>query len=153
MGIETKFKRADVEKRFNAFLDQIEKQQIKRAQMLGEMCVNHARSIPADQGFQDQTGNLRSSIGYMVFVDGVAVHSMFEQVKEGSEGAKIGEALARKVGQNQKGVCLIVTAGMNYALYVESKGRDVITSAEHLAQRELPRMLEKLVSNIKRAAE
>lgn len=153
MGIEAKFTRSDVEKRFGAFLEEIQKKQIERAKMLGEMCVNHARNVPQDQGFQDQTGNLRSSIGYMVFVDGVALHQMFEQVKEGSEGAKAGEALAQKVGSEQKGVCLVVTAGMNYAMYLEAKGRDVITSAEHLAERELPRMLEKLVSNIKKAAE
>ena len=153
MGIEAKFTKQDVEKRYAAFVEQIEKQQVKRLQMLGEMCVNHARNVPMEQGFQDQTGNLRSSIGYMVFVDGVAVHSMYEQVKEGATGVKAGEMLANKVGGKTKGVCLVVTAGMNYALYVESKGHDVIASAEHLAQRELPRMLEKLVSNIKSAAE
>lgn len=153
MGIVPNFKRADVQKRFDAFLDQIVKQQIKRAQMLGEMCVNHARSIPKEQGFEDQTGNLRSSIGYMVFVDGVAIHSFYNQVKEGATGVKAGEALAKKMGQDQKGVCLIVTAGMNYAIYLEAKGRDVITGAEHLAERELPRMLEKLVTNIQRVSE
>lgn len=153
MGIEAKFTRADVAKRFDAFLEEVQKKQIERAKMLGEMCANHARSVPKDQGFQDQTGNLRSSIGYMVFVDGVAVHQYYEQINGGSDGAKKGEALANKVGKQSKGVCLIVTAGMNYALYVESKGRDVLTSAEQFAERELPRMLEKLVSNIKRAAE
>lgn len=153
MGIESTFNRSDVEKRFKAFLDEIEKKQIVRLQMLGEMCVIHARSIPASQGFEDQTGNLRSSIGYMVFKDGVAIHSAYEQVLDGSDGAKKGEALAKKVGETSTGICLVVTAGMNYALHVESKGRDVITSAEHMAQRELPRMLEKLVSNIQRAAE
>ena len=154
MGIEPQFTRADVEKRFGAFLDEIEKQQIRRLQKLGEMCVTHARSVPAERGFNDQTGNLRSSIGYMVFLNGVAVHSAFEQVKSGSVGVKAGEALAQKVGQDHpQGVCLVVTAGMDYALYVESKGKDVITSAEHLAERELPRMLEKLIDNIKRAAE
>ena len=154
MGIEAKFTRSDVKKAYDNFVDGIKRQQINRLQMLGEMCVNHARNVPMEQGFQDQTGNLRSSIGYMVFVDGVAVHSMFEQRKEGAQGVKAGEALAQRVGErNPQGVCLVVTAGMNYALYVESKGRDVITSAEHLAQRELPRMLEKLVSNIKSAAE
>jgi hypothetical protein len=153
MGITPQFTKADVARRFDAFLGEIEKQQIKRAQLLGEMCVNHARSVPSNVGFHDITGNLRSSIGYMVFVNGTAIHSWFDQVKEGSEGAKAGEALARKVGESQQGVCLVVTAGMNYALYVESKGKDVITSAEHLAERELPRMLEELVNDIKRAAE
>lgn len=154
MGIEAKFTRSDVKKAYDNFVDGIKRQQINRLQMLGEMCVNHARSVPMEQGFQDQTGNLRSSIGYMVFVDGVAVHSMFEQIKEGAQGVKAGEALAQRVGErNPQGVCLVVTAGMNYALYVESKGHDVITTAEHLAQRELPRMLEKLVSQIKDSTE
>lgn len=153
MGIKANFTKADVDKRFKAFLDEIEKKQIARLQMLGEMCVNHARNVPASQGFQDQTGNLRSSIGYMVFNDGVAVHIAYEQVKSGSEGAIKGESLARKVGEKSTGICLVVTAGMEYALYVESKGRDVISSAEKMAERELPRMLEKLVSNIKKAAE
>jgi hypothetical protein len=154
MGITPNFTRSDVQKRFDAFLKEVKMQQIRRLQKLGEMCVAHARSIPKEQGFEDQTGNLRSSIGYMVFVDGVAVHSFYNQVKEGSAGVKAGEALAKKIGgENPKGVCLVVTAGMDYALYVEAKGRDVLTGAEHLAEKELPRMLEKLVSNIKRAAE
>jgi hypothetical protein len=148
MGITPQFNKADVQKRFDAFLDEIERQQIRRLQMLGEMCITHARNVPKEQGFEDQTGNLRSSIGYMVFVDGVAIHSFYEQVKEGATGMQAGETLAKKVGEDQKGVCLVVTAGMNYALYLEAKGRDVLTGAEHLAERELPRMLEKLIANI-----
>ena len=153
MGIKPQFTRDDVRKRYDAFLDEVERMQIEILQELGEKCVAKARSIPSTQGFQDQTGNLRSSIGYMVFVDGMAIHTMYNQIKEGSEGAKVGESLAKKIGQGQHGVCLVVTAGMNYALYVESKGRDVLTSAEHLAERELPRMLKELVNDIKRAAE
>lgn len=153
MGIEANFNRADVQKRFDAFLEQIEKQQIKHAKMLGEMCVTHARNVPADEGFEDQTGHLRSSIGCAVFVDGVAIHTMYDQVKGGSVGAKIGEDLAVKVGKGTEGVCLVVTAGMNYALYVESKGRDVLVGAERLAERELPGMLERLRRNIKGTAE
>lgn len=162
MGIKSNFKKENVKKRFDAFLDEIEKEQISVLQRLGEMCVTHARSIPKEQGFEDQTGNLRSSIGYMVFVDGVAVHSFYEQIKEGSEGVKKGKALAEEIGKDQKGVCLVVTAGMNYALALESGNRkkkdgtyysvaprDVLTSAEHLAERELPRMLEDLITDIK----
>jgi len=149
MGIEANFTQAYIKKRFDAFLDQVQKQQIKRCQMLGEMCVTHARTVPKEQGFEDQTGNLRSSIGYMVFVDGVAIHSFYEQVAGGSEGTKAGETLANKIGEDQKGVCLVVTAGMNYAIYLEAKGRDVLTSAEHLAERELPLMLDRLIANIK----
>lgn len=153
MGIEAQFTRNDLQQRFDVFLQEIQNLQIEALQYLGEKCVTHARSIPTEQGFKDQTGNLRSSIGYAVFVDGVAVHSFYDVVKDGAVGAKAGQELAEKVGGQTKGVCLVVTAGMNYALYVESKGRDVIASAEQLAERELPRMLEELIDDIKKATE
>ena len=153
MAIKPNFTRDDVKKRCDAFLDAVKKAQVKRLMMLGEMCVTHAREVPPEIGFHDQTGNLRSSIGYAVFVDGVAVHSAYEQTLNGATGIKAGQALAKKVGSDTTGICLVVTAGMNYAVHVESKGRDVITSAEQLAKRELPIMLDRLINNIKRAAE
>lgn len=155
MGIKANFDSTDVRKRFNAFLEVIEKRQIERLQYLGEMCVKHARLIPKNIGFEDQTGNLRSSIGYMVFKDGMAVKGSYTQVEGGSEGVQAGEALARKVGSKSKDnkIMLVVTAGMNYAVHVESKGRDVLTSAENLAKQELPKMVERLVSNINKASQ
>ena len=47
------------------------------------------------------------------------------------------------------GYALIVVAGMNYAAYVESMGKNVISSAELLAEQELPRMMKELTSKIK----
>lgn len=150
MGIKPKFNESDVAKCFMAFLEVIEKKQIERLQYLGEMCVKEARLVPPDTGFQDQTGNLRSSIGYVIFKNGVAIKSNYDQVKEGSEGIKKGQALAEQVGKKYPtGIVLVVTAGMNYAVYLESKGRDVLTSAEILAKKELPRMLNDLISDIK----
>ena len=105
-----------------------------------------------------QTGALLSSTGYEVFVDGVAIHSQFDAAS-GAEsnaaemGIKSGQSIAETIGKGTKGIALVVVAGMNYAAYVEAKGYNVLSSAEHLAERELPRMLEKLISNIKRAAE
>lgn len=153
MAIKPNFTRDDIKKRCDAFLEVVKKKQIERLQRLGEMCVTHAREVPPEIGFHDQTGNLRSSIGYAVFVDGVAVHTAYEQTLQGATGVKAGESLANKVGSETTGICLVVTAGMNYAVHVEAKGRDVITSAEQLAKRELPNMLAKLVNNIQRAAE
>lgn len=152
MPITPNFSQSDVSKRFEKFLEVIIKRQIQKMQMLGEMCVTHARSIPAEIGFTDQTGNLRSSEGYMVFLDGVAVHESYEQVKEGSEGVKTGQNLAKKIGAKYKnGVALVVTAGMSYAIHLEAKGRDVLTSAELLAKQELPVMVAELKRNINKA--
>ena len=155
MAIKPNFTKDDVRKRFDAFLNEIEKKQIARLQILGEMCLVEART---NKGYMMQTGALLSSTGYEVFVDGVAIHSQFDAAS-GAEsnaaetGIKSGQNIAEIIGKGTKGIALVVVAGMNYAAYVEAKGYNVLSSAEHLAERELPRMLEKLISNIKRAAE
>lgn len=155
MAIKPNFTKDDVRKRFDAFLNEIEKKQIVRLQRLGEMCLVEART---NKGYMMQTGALLSSTGYEVFVDGVAIHSQFDAAS-GAEsnaaetGIKSGQSIAESIGKGTKGIALVVVAGMNYAAYVEAKGYNVLSSAEHLAERELPRMLEKLISNIKRAAE
>lgn len=155
MAIKPNFTKDDVRKRFDAFLNEIEKKQIARLQRLGEMCLVEART---NKGYMMQTGALLSSTGYEVFVDGVAIHSQFDAAS-GAEsnaaetGIKSGQSIADTIGKGTKGIALVVVAGMNYAAYVEAKGYNVLSSAEHLAERELPRMLEKLISNIKRAAE
>lgn len=155
MAIKPNFTKDDVRKRFDAFLNEIEKKQIARLQRLGEMCLVEART---NKGYMMQTGALLSSTGYEVFVDGVAIHSQFDAAS-GAEsnaaetGIKSGQSIAESIGKGTKGIALVVVAGMNYAAYVEAKGYNVLSSAEHLAERELPRMLEKLISDIKRAAE
>lgn len=155
MAIKPNFTKDDVRKRFDAFLNEIEKKQIDRLQRLGEMCFVEART---NKGYMMQTGALLSSTGYEVFVDGVAIHSQFDAAS-GAEsnaaetGIKSGQSIAESIGKGTKGIALVVVAGMNYAAYVEARGYNVLSSAEHLAERELPRMLEKLISNIKRAAE
>ena len=155
MAIKPNFTKDDVRKRFDAFLNEIEKKQIDRLQRLGEMCLVEART---NKGYMMQTGALLSSTGYEVFVDGVAIHSKFDAAS-GAEsnaaetGIKSGQNIAETIGKGTKGIALVVVAGMNYAAYVEAKGYNVLSSAEHLAERELPRMLDKLINNIKRAAE
>ena len=155
MGVTANFTKADVKKRIDAFLDVVERQQIKTLQQLGEMCLIEARN---NKGYMMQTGALLSSTGYQVFVDGVAIHSQFDAAsgaksEAAARGIKTGQTIAEQIGKETKGVALVVVAGMNYAAYVEARGYNVLTSAEHLAERELPKMLEKLITNIKRAAE
>lgn len=155
MAIKPNFTRDDVQKRLDAFSAMVEKKQIKRLQELGKMCLIEARN---NKGYMMQTGALLSSTGYMIFVDGVALHTQFDaasgaESNAAQNGINAGQSLADKVGKETKGIALVVVAGMNYAAYVEAKGYNVLSSAEHLAKRELPRMLEKLINNINRAAE
>ncbi len=155
MGVTANFTKDDIKKRLDAFLSVVEKQQIEAMQQLGEMCLIEART---NKGYMMQTGALLSSTGYQVFVDGVAIHTQFDaasgaQSDAATKGVKTGQEVAERIGKETQGICLVVVAGMNYATYVEAKGRNVLTSAEHLAERELPKMLEQLCKDIKRVAE
>lgn len=161
MAIKAGFTIDELRAQFGHFLDVVEEKQIQRLQKVGEQCVEKARNVPLPTGFEDQTGNLRSSIGYGIYKDGVAVvQSTFEQVtakkpNEGDvyDGAERGKAYCNSIGERTTGITLVCVAGMHYAVYVESKGRDVLTSAEQFAEERLPIELEKLIENIKRAAE
>lgn len=116
---------------------------IRNFSYIGEQVLNAARSTDS---YKDQTGNLRSSLGYVIAVDGrVADISSFAVVKNGQEGSKTGADYARKLAlKYPKGIVLIVCAGMNYAAYVSAKGYDVEDSAELLADRLVPQMLRQL---------
>lgn len=152
MAITPNFSESTIRSRLDKFLSVIDRRVVERLKYLGEMCVKHAKEIPPEAGFNDITGNLRSSIGYIVFKDGVAIHSFYEAVKDGADGVRAGKSLAERVGSRfNQGYLLVVTAGMSYAIHVESRGKDVLTSAEILAEQELPRMIKELNDNINKA--
>lgn len=96
---------------------------------IGEQCIIEARE---EGNYTDQTGNLRSSIGYAVVWDGKVVQrDCIDKVKQGDKGVSEGyDYLSKCIKKSRrKGIVLIVTAGMNYAEYVESD-YNVLTSAE-----------------------
>lgn len=133
--------RREIEKR----MIRIDKAIILNLQVLGEELVNHARSLDT---YKDQTGNLRASIGYVLVVNGKIYSNYFPDTKIGAQtGRKLADYLANKAF---KGYALIVVAGMDYAAAVESKGFDVLASAELLASRQLPKLKQKLKRQIDR---
>lgn len=90
---------------------------------IGETFINKARR----QGtYTDRTGNLRSSVGYVILIDGKIYQGRFTGTAEG-EADSI--ALALAIGGKLPGIVLICMAGMAYAAAVESKGYDVITGS------------------------
>lgn len=118
------FSQGDIDGRINRFTVSIEQRIIWTLAMVGENFVNDARSL---RTYKDQTGNLRSSIGYIIARDGNIIQEDIEGKAEGkSQAKKIAEEVLR---ENKKGFVLIVIAGMEYAAAVESKGYDVITGS------------------------
>lgn len=133
--------RAEIAKRY----EKINKAIILNLQVLGEELVNHARSVDT---YKDQTGNLRASIGYVLVVNGTIYSHFFPDTKVGaSTGRKLADDLASRA---KKGYALIIVAGMDYAAAVESKGYDVLASAELKASSELPRVKADLLAKIKK---
>lgn len=151
MGISANFNINDIDATFKALLAEVDRQLIESLTRVGEEAVKLAKKIPPERGFKDRTGNLRSSIGYVVLVDGKPVNVAFAAVKGGHAGVNEGQRLALQVGSKTEGYALVVVAGMNYAVHVESKGRDVLTSAEKFAEKEVAKHLADLVTNIKNA--
>lgn len=65
---------------------------------VGEQCLNAARST---NSYKDQTGNLRSSLGYIVVSNGkVVTMSSFATVKGGSAGSANGRKYVESSSRN-----------------------------------------------------
>lgn len=72
-------------------IQRIEQQTIYNLSYVGERCLNEARST---NSYKDQTGNLRSSIGYVIVKDGKIVQmSDFTTVKMDERERKAGRHL------------------------------------------------------------
>lgn len=147
MGIKMTTKMDKVNAYLKAEEERIQRLTIRALAILGEKTVSLARDRSMEESWRDQTGNLRSSIGYVISYDGnIIQYSDFQQVKEGKEGTKVGKDLAEEIAkQYVKGYALIVVAGMNYAEFVEARdNKDVLTTPELFANKELPKMYERL---------
>lgn len=128
----------------------------------GEEAVKLQRG---SHGYLDQTGNLTSSIGYIVLDHGQVVKmSNFAQVKTRQrgrpKGSKSGSAIGRQAAAElakkyaSDDLALVIVAGMDYASHVEARGMNVIDTAQlHIAGKLNPRIrqrIEKAIARINR---
>ncbi len=148
VSLKPKFTKEQIVEIMKVRVERIEKAIILRLKRAGENFVKNAR----DNGtYNDRTGNLRSSIGYVVLKNGVQQSQNFRQVGKGKDGPPTARNVIDEVkGKFQQGYVLICVAGMDYAAAVESKGRDVITASSHLAEAELKEAIGQLARNIAR---
>ena len=125
---------------------------IRQLSYIGEECIRIARE-PHANDYNDITGNLRSSIGYVILYDGKPV--LYGQSKQyngekgdGAAGPPAAKELLKKLqAKFPWGIVLIVCAGMNYAAYVENiHHKDVLTSAELKAESLMKQLLHGVIS-------
>lgn len=120
---------------------------VKNLAFIGETAVKRARDVG---NYDNPTGCLRSSIGYLLVYNGRTIYEGGQKVVkgkigDGSEGVAASQALLNRIkGElpSDKAV-LVVTAGMSYAWYVENvHHRDVLASAELEADRLVKKLFE-----------
>jgi hypothetical protein len=151
MGIRMTTKLSEVHDMLMRETERVERLTIRALSKLGEQCVTKIRDRAGDKSWYDQTGNLRSSVGYVIAHNkNIIQYSTFNQVKQGSEGVKTGKDLAEELAKRySNNYVLIVVAGMNYAEFVEAMdNKDVLASTELWAREQVPLMLEKLKRQI-----
>ena len=135
-GLTPLWKKSDIRKLFDKLGERAEWQIINILERTGEQFVKVAR---IDGDYKDHTGNLRSSIGYVIVRDGEIVGRSFQlSEKEGTDkhtGKREGEQLAMDLVKTfSKGYVLIGVAGMKYAAFVEAmENKDVLTNAANKA--------------------
>ncbi len=136
--IKPNFKKEDVKKHIAKGIEAYKKKVILRLKYAGELFVQLAR----DTGnYTDQTGNLRASVGYMIFDNGKLISEAFPG--EQPDGVEAGKELAKDKA-NKQGLVLIGVAGMDYAAAVESNGKDVITGSNQLTEAWLKKALKQI---------
>ena len=123
-----------IDKKIAKEINRAENEILKKLSFIGENAVNDARG---NGDYLDDTGNLRSSVGYTILKDGETVRtSSFVRVKPKAKKAK-GEStklLDELRTKFNTGFVLIVVAGMDYAVTVEARGRNVLSSSKLLAE-------------------
>lgn len=151
MGVKCTTPKEQIAKEISEATQRYKKALIYNLSYCGEACVKRARAGHSmgehtDATYQDRTGNLTSSIGYCVSIDGNIVNmSGFETVGTEGKGTSDGKSYIKKLAaQYPNKVALIVVAGMEYASYVKNMGYDVIDGAELLAENIVPRLLKQI---------
>jgi hypothetical protein len=122
-------------------------------EQLEAVCIDTVAEARRLDTYTDRTGNLRSSIGFVIYHDGQKVKESFinkagPEAKEGDgqKGADKGASIANAAAQSwPTGIVAVIVAGMDYALFVESKGYDVITGTT----KQLGQLLQERLQDIK----
>ena len=133
-------------KSIDNFVDHtVEKKMFEAMQYVGETFIRMARE---NREFKDDTGALQSSIGYVIAKDGRILHEAIKGVDgylNNPKGKAEGLRLAKEViKENSKGWALVGVAGMDYGIYVEARGIDVISGSVPGAQALLNEIIDAL---------
>ena len=130
MGIKANFNIDDL---FKEVTKNVEILMLGVIEAMNKTCLEVTAAAKQLDTYKDQTNNLRSSIGFVVYNQGKKVTEHFTKVGagidgNGSSGMSKGIEVANEAAKARPDKIVgVVVAGEDYALYVESQGLDVIT--------------------------
>lgn len=151
VSLVPKFSKEEIKKMLEKKRRSIQKTILLNMQRIGEEFVRRARN---NRTYKDRTGNLRSSIGYVVLHNGQQLYQSFQEFPpgegtKGAAGVRNGVKKAKDLIEDArrrfpKGFVLIGVAGMEYAAAVEANGMDVITNASIAAEADLRAAIKRI---------
>lgn len=127
-GLRPLFSARDIDRFYEKFTDKADGKMYDMLVFAGEEAVKRAR----DEGkYNDITGNLRSSIGYVILKGGRIIKENYEVRAGGEKGEEAAQRLVKTLArQFNQGFGLIIVAGMDYAVFVENmENKDVLSGA------------------------
>ena len=138
------------------YMEIVNEEMTRSLSYLGEQCVEKARDRAEEDSWFDQTGALRSSVGYAVYEKGKKkIESAFPIVREGSKGAEEGRRMVDELAKLYSDTyTLVVVAAMNYAEFVESlDNKDVLASTELWATSQIDAYMAKTKQRVEQRVE
>ncbi|MFW6145233.1 MAG: hypothetical protein ACOC4Y_00400 [bacterium] len=133
-----------IERVFRKQRNDVRETAIEYFKYIGEQFVNLARE---NGQYTDRTGNLRSSVGFVVVENGRILYEDYQLADKGSDrhtGMAKAVEFARARSGEIKGIGLIGFAGMEYASAVEKKGYDVITGSTPAVEKIMREVIERM---------
>lgn len=125
---------AEITALVNKQIEEIDNQTLNQFKLVLARALKIQRAkVRASGGYNDDTGQLRSSVGGIIYKDGKVLYEDFELAPYGTDkapGLKEGREKAFKVLRESSGWGITIVAGQEYASWVETRhGLSVLTDA------------------------
>lgn len=126
---------AELQAVYDEQIEQIDRQALEAFKRVLNRALEIQRAkMRAGGGYNDDTGQLRSSTGGIIFKDGKVLHEDFKLAPYGTDknpGLREGREKALGELRNSTGWGITIVAGMEYASWVQSRhGLSVLIDAE-----------------------
>jgi putative hemolysin len=157
MAVKAEFKVAglrELQQKLNERKEALQRVLDMKLLQLAEEAVTHAKQ---NKGYRDRTANLKNSISFALFYDGELVTQHLGDIPQPENAPKEHQGVASSLERfcaedgtvKPQGYSLIIVAGMEYGVYVEQKGYNVLHLTKYFLQDEMRKILEETLNEIK----